>query len=208
MLHGVSEQPYPRRGSLRGLITAYARSAFILVHLGVSAGEEFLHRLAFQMLRQSKRGVHSQLHWAGLPANSVVSADPFLNAVGPPPGHGHPAVEQDDELVASPAANHVSGAAPRLQFGGKFQQQFIADHVSMIVVHLFESVDIDDGDTKRKRHIHPRLYLAFHGKAAAKPGQRIVGSDLFGLLELRLETRHFNPEFIDGRLSFCDHPAD
>src|ERR1019366_8145076 len=104
------------------------------------------------------------------------------------------AIHKDDEFTPAPAAGHIRRAAGRFQFGSKLLQQFIAGHMSVFVVHAFESINVYDGYAEWKPGRHPPLKVALHAHAAAQSGERIAGSNLFGLIQLGLKSRYLGSQ--------------
>ena len=101
------------------------------------------------------------------------------------------AVQQNDELLATKAVQAVVIAKARPQQTRHQQQYFVADQVTMGVVHTFEVVDVDDAEPDRRlvtrgapaglgargfvgRPVRARQKGCFEGLPVQKPGQWIA----------------------------------
>src|ERR1044071_2004395 len=103
------------------------------------------------------------------------------------------AVEQQRELFAAVAAHAVGRAHVRGEEGAEAREDRVAERVSVRVVELLETIDVDHHDRSLPvRLAHPRLQLAMKRRAIQQAGETVAiedGPQLPRALEPRLHGR-------------------
>jgi hypothetical protein len=156
-----------------GSSVAYADQRLLPVHGKIGPFEQLFQGLGRGELREAKRCVEPQPGRPGGGLYRVAAADP-----GAEPFHTlhrlrQVTVEHYDKLIAAPAADDIHGAAGGAQLGAKLSQQFIADQVSVFVIHFFEVIQVEDGDAERRGCRDSLLDLCFDPHAAAHSGEGV-----------------------------------
>src|ERR1700676_4529004 len=127
--------PLRIRRSAPGPNLDWPRLCLLLIHRGIGAIQQLLHAFRRNEFRQTDGSLDGQLARTGALVHRIVSADPLADALNLGLRRSNLAIEQDQELVAAPAAYKVSGPAGRFEFPGKLFQNIVPGQMPILVIH-------------------------------------------------------------------------
>src|SRR5215831_12372154 len=118
--------------------------------LGIRSMEQVLEVFSRLILGPAKGDIQSHIHVTASSGHVVWLGDPGVQACDVRL-HLRPAVVQNnDKLVAAPAAHDICEVARGTEFPGKLFQEQIANEITVVLNNAAESVDVYQHDRKRR----------------------------------------------------------
>jgi hypothetical protein len=183
---------------------------FVVIHRGVRGGYDALHAVTGMPLGYSHCRFDTDFERLLAIAffQRVFSEDPLANAIRVNPGAGRIAGQQDNEFISAPASDDVAGARDGLQLGRKLAEQLIAGEMTVAVIDLLETVEVEHDDAEGLAVGDVALDPLFDTASIGDAGQLILEDQVLDFSQTGLILRYLGVEPGDQVLIIPIHAVD